>query len=142
MPRARCARRFSRAFDRFDLYSFQMAGVKGKSGGDRRSRKAQGMPESLPLPASPGGYSRLIDVLNKPATAKEDTEDPEAAHWRPLWESGDLVIRLNASKFLSTMRDGNPRHTVNHLHDKPIQIEGVFSIALELREARERATKR
>jgi hypothetical protein len=119
-----------------------MAGVKGRSGGDRRSLKAQGVPESLPLPTSPSGYARLIDALNKPAPADENTKDPEAAHWRPLWESADQVVRLNTTKFLHTMRDGNPRHTVNHLHDKPIEHNVTFSISAELREARERAIKR
>jgi hypothetical protein len=119
-----------------------MAGVKGKSGGDRRSKKAQGVPDSAPLPVTTAGYDRLIRVLNLPPAPDETNKDPEAAGFRKAWDSGNPSIALNTRKFLYMMRDGNPRHTVNHLHDKPIEVNHTFSIAAELREARERAVGR
>jgi hypothetical protein len=121
-----------------------MAGVKGKSGGDRRSKKAQGIPEAAPLPQTRDGYDRLIRVLNAPPVKNESTTDPEAAGWRVSWDSAHAATRLHTRMFLYRMRDGDPPRTINHLHDKPLELTGnlTFSIAAELREARERAIKR
>jgi hypothetical protein len=121
-----------------------MAGVKGKSGGDRRSKKAQGLPEAAPLQQSRAGYDRLIRVLNASPVKDEAKNDPEAAGWRVSWDSPHAATRLHTRMFLYRMRDGDPPRTINHLHDKPLELTGnlTFSIKDELREARERALKR
>lgn len=121
-----------------------MAGKKGRSGGDRKSKKAQGIPETASLPPTRDGYDRLIRVLNATPVKDEQTSDPEAAGWRVSWDSPHAATRLHTRMFLYRMRDGDPPRTINHLHDKPLELTGnlTFSIAAELREARERAAKK
>lgn len=46
-----------------------------------------------------------------------------------------------ARKYLWDRRDGKPVQTVNHLHDKPIELDVSFSLADTIRKARERAQK-
>jgi hypothetical protein len=97
-----------------------------------------------PLPHTRDGYDRLIQVLNAPPVKDEDKKDPEAAGWRVSWDSPHAATRLHTRMFLYRMRDGDPPRTINHLHDKPLELTGnlTFSIKDELREARERALKR
>lgn len=62
--------------------------------------------------------------------------------WRGLWNAQDLRIQLETRKYWYDKRDGKAVHTVNHLHDKPIEVSHTFSLADVIRDARERAAKR
>jgi hypothetical protein len=116
-----------------------MAGVKGKSGGDRRSKKAQGIPEAAPMPLTRSGYARLIDVLTKPPVPNESEVDPEAAGWRGAWDSKDTKVRLQVRFFMYRMRDGDPPRTLNYVHDKPLEVTMTLTIAETIAKARKRA---
>ena len=61
-----------------------MAGVKGKSGGDRKSAKARGVDlEKLPpLSADKDEIGELIRTLEAAPKADEAEKNPRAASWR------------------------------------------------------------
>lgn len=121
-----------------------MAGVKGKSGGDRRSKKAQGIPEDKPAPLTREGWARLIDVLNRSPAPDEATKDPEAAGWRPNWDSPNLSSRLNTRKFAYMMRDGSPTQHVKYTQTDTLKFEGNLRLSLGegMKIAMEKAEKR
>lgn len=52
--------------------------------------------------------------------------------------SRDERIRLESRKYLTDKRDGKPVSTVNHVHDKPIDVNVKLSIAEIVRKVRER----
>jgi hypothetical protein len=83
--------------------------------------------------------AHLLVLLNGDAKA---FESKEAAGWRELWNAQDLRVRLDTRKYLYDKRDGKAVHTVNHLHDKPIEVTHTFKLSDEIREARERAAKK
>lgn len=58
--------------------------------------------------------------------------------WLTMLLGTDLRIRLDALKYLTNRRDGEPIHTVNHLHDEPIQVDVKVSLAETIQKARKR----
>lgn len=64
--------------------------------------------------------------------------------WKCLWkrdaERGDQV-GLHARKYLWDRRDGKPVDTVNHLHDKPIEMNVTVSLSEAIQKARKRVAK-
>ena len=72
------------------------------------------------------------------------TENGHAADclcWKCLWRRDaqrEDVVGFNARKYLWDRADGKPVDTVNHLHDKPLQVEATISIAEVVREVRQR----
>ena len=79
--------------------------------------------------------AKLIALLNAPAKTDEPVE---IKGWRDLWNAQDLRVRLDTRKYLYDKRDGKAVHTVNHLHDKPIEMNVNLSIAEVVRKVRER----
>ena len=80
---------------------------------------------------------RLIDQLN----AEFDPNTPETlevAGWRRLWDSLDKRIALETRRYLYDKAKGKAVITVNHLHDKPIEMNVNVSIAEVIRKVRER----
>ncbi len=77
----------------------------------------------------------LIEALDRPAPKKESKQ---LAEWRLLWEAQDLRIRLDTRKFLYEQLHGKARHTVNHLHDKPIDLNVSLSMSEVIRDVRHR----
>lgn len=65
-------------------------------------------------------------------------ESLEVAGWRRFWDSLNQDIALNARKYLYDKRDGQAVRTINHLHDKPIDMNVTISIAEIVRKVRER----
>src|SRR5208282_6505404 len=82
--------------------------------------KAIGRPRKpvAPVVSDRNSAGRLIDALHAPPTADEPEE---IAGWRGLWDSTAADIRLRTRIYLYDKRDGRAVHTVNHLHDKPIE---------------------
>ncbi len=60
------------------------------------------------------------------------------AGWRRFWDSGNLSVALHTRVFLYDHWRGKARHTVNHLHDEPIQVDLNVNFSSILREVRER----
>ncbi len=83
--------------------------------------------------------AKLLVLLN---TDAKPNEPAEVMGWRELWNAQDLRVRLDTRKYLYDKRDGKAVHTVNHLHDKPIEVTHTFKLSDEIREARERALRK
>lgn len=100
--------------------------------------KRQGRPPKPPLEpvTDKNAASRLVNSLNSVPTK---LDDPEVAGWRGLWDSMNAGIRLDARKYLYDKRDGKAVHTVNHLHDKPIEMNVNVTLSEAIQKARKRA---
>ena len=91
--------------------------------------------EKPPDVADKNAAARLIDALNRP----ESTADSEEIKgWRGLWNALDSRVQLDTRKYLYDKRDGKAVHTVNHLHDKPIEMNVNVSLAEAVQKARKR----
>ena len=77
----------------------------------------------------------LIDRLN---TFDPKKETIELAGWRRLWDSMDKRIALETRRYLYDRAKGKATITVNHLHDKPIEMNLNVSMAQIVRDVRER----
>lgn len=93
--------------------------------------------ERPPAVSDKNAASRLIDALN---SVPSELDPPEVAGWRGLWDSLNTAIRLDVRKYLYDKRDGKAVHTVNHLHDKPIEMNVTVSLSEAIQKARKRAT--
>lgn len=81
----------------------------------------------------------LLEALNRPA---KPSDSYEIQAWRVLTEANDLRIRLDARTRLDDKAFGKAVHTVNHLHDKPIEMNVTHSLSERFRIAMEKAEKR
>lgn len=86
----------------------------------------------------------LIDRLNS-FDPKKETD--ELAGWRRLWDSLDKRIALECRRYLYDRAKGKATITVNHLHDKPqelnvnLQLSERFRIAMQKAEERVRSVQ-
>lgn len=90
-------------------------------------------------PVDRAAAARLLEALN---CASKSSESEEIKGWRKLWNHTDPRIRLDSRKYLYDKRDGKPVQTVNHLHDKPIEMNITHTISERMRIAMEKAEKR
>lgn len=87
----------------------------------------------------------LIDRLNAPFDPKKETL--ELAGWRRLWDSLDKRIALECRRYLYDKARGKATITVNHLHDKPqelnvnLQLSDRFRLAMQKAEERVRSVQ-
>ena len=63
----------------------------------------------------------------------------EECEWWDLLHANDLRARLDARKYLTDKRDGKAVHNVNHIHDKPIELNVNLELGERLAAARKRA---
>lgn len=82
----------------------------------------------------------LIDRLNAPFDPKKDTL--ELAGWRRLWDSLDKRIALECRRYLYDKARGKATITVNHLHDKPQELNVNLNLSERFRLAMQRAEER
>lgn len=99
-------------------------------------RKKKPIPEPI---SDKGCAARLIEALNR---EPRNDDSYEIKEWRKLWDASDLRIRLDTRKFLYEKRDGKAIHTVNHLHDKPLDVNVSLSVSERMMKALERAEAR
>lgn len=81
--------------------------------------------------------TRILNLAQKPIHAK-DCRCEECWWWDKL-NCGDQRVELEAGKYLTDKRDGKPVQTVNHVHDKPIEMNVNISLAETIQKARARA---
>jgi len=79
----------------------------------------------------------LIEKLNAPFNPNKP-ESLEVAGWRRLWDSMDKRIALETRRYLYDRAKGKAVVTVNHLHDKPIEMNVNLSMAEIVRKVRQR----
>lgn len=82
--------------------------------------------------------AELIDALNGKEVGPGLIDSAELQYWSELWCAPDLRIRLDTRKYLYDKRDGKPVQTINHLHDKPIEMNVNIQISEIIRKVRER----
>lgn len=107
-------------------------------GGKRVGAGRKPKPKLEPI-ADRGAAARLIEQLNSLPTKDEPIE---VAGWRGLWDATNASIRLDTRRYLYDQRDGKARNTVNHLHDKPIDVNVNMTLSERFRLAMEKAEKR
>lgn len=112
-----------------------MAGRGGPRPGAGRKKR-----EKPPHVADKNAAGRIIDALN--SMDPKRWEDPEVAGWAGLWWSLNPGIRLDTRKYLYDKRDGKAVHTVNHMHDKPMEHLVTHTISERMKLALEKAEKR
>lgn len=83
----------------------------------------------------------LIDQLNAPFDPKKP-ESLEVSGWRRLWDSLDKRIALETRRYLYDKAKGKAVITVNHLHDKPMEMNVTMRLSERFRLAMERADER
>jgi hypothetical protein len=66
----------------------------------------------------------------------------EMCRWWAVLTAPDARLRFDALKYLTDRRDGKAVQTVNHLHDKPIEMNIHHSLADEIQKARQRVVKK
>ena len=77
----------------------------------------------------------LLEALNRPG---KQNDSYEVKQWRRLTEAKDINVRGRFRWLLFEHSEGRSVHTVNHLHDKPIEMNVNLSIAEVVRKVRER----
>ena len=80
--------------------------------------------------------THVLALTQKPIH-QEDCGCEDCAWWG-LLNSPDEKVRLETRKYLTDKRDGKPVSTVNHIHDKPIEMNVNLSMAEIVRKVRER----
>lgn len=82
----------------------------------------------------------IIDRLNAPYDPKKDSL--ELAGWRRLWDSLDKRIALETRRYLYDRAKGKATITVNHLHDKPLEVNATLNLGEGMRLAMQKADER
>jgi hypothetical protein len=98
-------------------------------------------------PELPAAVKRTIatDVLNSLGKDWKHAKECvcEICQWRALiLSSADSRIKIEALKYLTDKRDGKAVHTVNHLHDKPIEHTHTHTLGEGMRIAMQKAEQR
>lgn len=103
------------------------------------ARPGAGAPkkDKPPVLADKGAAARLIEVIGKPKP-HEPKCPCEICRWWELANAQDLRVRLDTMKYLYDKRDGKAVQTVNHVHDKPIDMNVSLSMADVVRQVRQR----
>lgn len=79
----------------------------------------------------------ILEALDRPASPDDSYKIQQ---WRRLTEAGALDIALGARWKLFEHAHGRSVHTVNHLHDKPIEMNVNVSLAEAVQKARKRVS--
>lgn len=119
-----------------------MGEIKGRGGpgrGQGRKRKER------PLGVTDKGMA--AEVLALPEAADRTKLRPDVKAWHELiWhrdKNGALTpMAADNRRYLTDKRDGKAVHHVNHMHDKPLELNVMHSISEKLRQAMEKAEKR
>lgn len=77
----------------------------------------------------------LLEALNRP---KQENDSYEVQQWRRLTEARDINVRGLYRWRLFEHSEGRSIQTVNHLHDKPIEVNHTFNLAEVIAKGRSR----
>lgn len=105
--------------------------------GGRRPGAGQKKKPKTPPIESKAYAQELFEALNRPAKP----DDPFHIHqWRRFTENIDSRIGMEARTRVEDRALGKAIHTVNHLHDKPIEMNVTHSLAEIISKARKRVS--
>lgn len=117
----------------------------GKRGGAGRKK----VHSELPASADKKIATQVLDSLGTDWKHKQPDKDGkggcscEVCRWRALvLESKDGRLEFDVLKYLTDRRDGKAVQTVNHLHDKPIEMNMNISLGERMRDAMQKAEQR
>jgi hypothetical protein len=110
---------------------------KSKRGGARPNSGPKAKPKA-PGIRDKSAAARILDALNRPAHSGDAYE---IQRFRAIDNAG-VSTSLDLRKYLYDKRDGKAVHTVNHLHDKPLEMNVTHSLSERFRIAMEKAEKR
>jgi hypothetical protein len=124
-----------------------MAGRGGKRAGAGRPKNAAETPASAP---TKNLASKILAGLGKPNGHEPDCKcEGKCAHVcrceECLWKRDAESPGADGSwarKYLWDLRDGKPVSTVNHLHDKPMELTVTHTLSEKMRIAMKKAEKR
>lgn len=116
----------------------------GKRGGAGRKKVHSELPASADKKIASQVFASLEDKDWEKKHKQPDKDGKggclcEICRWRSLIvESLDSRLEFDVLKYLTDRRDGKAVQTVNHLHDKPLEMNVNVSIAEIVRKVRER----
>jgi len=105
--------------------------------GGKRANSGPKRKEKPPEVRDRSAAARIIDALNRPA----DNDSYEIQRFRAIDNAGPRESS-DLRKWLYDKRDGKAVHTVNHLHDKPIEHSITLNLSERFRIAMQKAEKR
>lgn len=126
---------------------------KKKKGGARpgAGRRKKEKPADLDARSAAGKkrITRIIEALNKApklvklpdGTKVHVDEDYEISQFRKIDDAG-VRESLDLRKWLYDKEDGKAVQTINHLHDKPIEMNVNLSLGERMRSAMQKADER
>jgi hypothetical protein len=85
-----------------------------------------------------GAAAKILEALNRPAHSGDSFE---VQRFRAIDNAG-CGYSLDLRKYLYDKRDGKAVHTINHLHDKPLEMNVTHTLSERMRIAMEKAEKR
>jgi hypothetical protein len=116
-----------------------MAEIKPKKQrGGSRPGAGRRKSEKTPDVRDKGSAARILDALNRPAHSSDSFE---VQRFRAI-ENSSAGMSLDLRKYLYDKRDGKAVHTVNHLHNKPIEHNVTHTLSERFRIAMEKGEKR
>lgn len=106
-------------------------------GGARPGAGRKAKPK-VPQVADKNAAAKLLEALNR----EERSDDSHEIKQLRIIDSAGARESLDLRKYLYDKRDGKAVHTVNHLHDKPLEMNINHTISERMRMALEKAEKR
>lgn len=111
-----------------------MAGAGGKRPGAGRKPKPK-----VTLEANKRLAVQVLALTQRPIHVADCR--CQLCRWWGYLTAQDLRLRFDADKYLEDRANGKPVQTVNHIHDKPIEIHATVSLAEAVQKARKRASE-
>lgn len=108
-------------------------------GGKRQGAGRKAYPRPEAVKADRTFAARLIEAMGR---EEKPSDTGEIKAWRDLWFAADLRVRLDTRKYWYDKRDGKAVHTVNHLHDKPLELNVTHTLSERMKIALEKAEAR
>lgn len=110
-----------------------MAGKGGKRPGAGRKKRAE-----IPEVVAKGVAQEILDFIALKENPHKDCHCLKC-RWRKLAENKDARLQFNVEESLLNRVVGRAMQNVNHIHDKPLEMNVNISMAEVVRKARQRA---
>lgn len=104
-------------------------GKRPNSGPKRKLIPQSDVPQ---VPASKTESQLLLEALDRPAQANDSYK---VQQWRQLTEAQDLTVRERSRWKLFEHAHNRAMSTVNHLHDKPIEMNINLTLGERMKKA-------